>query len=179
MPVTFKELADTLGIAKNTVIYKAQQLGIYDDIKVVGGRGTRVLSDEQAALLAHAISGSTLTAADLGGTSDVDVEEIARMRAQIDRAEDALAERERQIDAMRADADDLREQVRKLEAEIAVLRRMREIDQDCIARLMHAWPWGKRQVFEGWKAEIDRWRDRLLPPAPPIVADAHDEPEVE
>ena len=42
MPVTLKNLADTLGIAKSTVIYNAKQLGIYDDIKVVGGRGTRV-----------------------------------------------------------------------------------------------------------------------------------------
>ena len=179
MPVTLKSLADTLGIAKSTVIYNAKQLGIYDDIKVVGGRGTRVLTDEQAALLAHAITGTTLTAADLGGSADIGVEDIARMREQVDRAESELAERERQIDALKAEADDLKEQVGKLEAEIAVLRRMREIDQDCIARLMHAWPWKKKEAFEEWKKEIDGWRDRLLPPAPPSAAEVQDKPEYE
>ena len=33
--------------------------------------------------------------------------------------------------------------------------------------------------FEEWKKEIDGWRDRLLPPAPPSAAEVQDKPEYE
>ena len=164
MPVTIAQLAETLGVSKGTVRNKAEEIGIYSEIRQVGGRGTRVLTDEQASQLAHVISGTTLTAADLGGSADIDIEELARMRSELERAKSEIDDRDRQIIAMEAETEELRGQIRGLEAKIAILRRMREEDQDCIAGLMHAWPWGKRAVFEQWKKSIDQWRDRLLPP---------------
>lgn len=165
MPTTLAQLAETLDVAKSTVIRNAKRLGIYDEMEQRGTNNTRIVTDEQAVLLAREIKGRTLTAADLGGASDIDVEDIIGFNAEIAELKSALAERDGKITDLTVTIAKKDEEIAQQKAEIAILRRMRQEDQDCIAGLMGAWPWQKRKILADHKREIKDLSAKLLPPA--------------
>lgn len=52
---TLNDIAQATGVRKPTVVRRAKELGIYDDLKVVDGRGKLALTAEQASILTDAL----------------------------------------------------------------------------------------------------------------------------
>lgn len=53
---TLNDIANATGVRKPTVVRRAKELGIYDQLKVVDGRGKLALTAEQASILTDALS---------------------------------------------------------------------------------------------------------------------------
>lgn len=52
---TLNDIANATGVRKPTVVRRAKELGIYDQLKVVDGRGKLALTAEQASILTDAL----------------------------------------------------------------------------------------------------------------------------
>ena len=172
MDITLAQVAKASKKSKMTVIRTAQRLGIYDDMAVKGPNNTRVMTDEQALVLGQELAGKAFTVADLGGAADIDLEAVIALNTEIAELKSALAASEKKVDERDAQITDLGvtidkkdAEIERCKAEIAILRRMRQEDQDCIAGLMGAWPWQKRKILADHKREIKDLSAKLLPPA--------------
>lgn len=143
---TIKDISDLTGVSKGTIKRRAQELGIYDSMRTIGGRGTKVMTAEQAEMLTDAVQRANPHAQ---RQVDVTMEAIKTdaeilLREQIDILKARCAELQSSINAERTDRqaerEGYQERIRRLESDL-------HYAQACVSELAAAPWWRKRSII--------------------------------
>ena len=151
---TLADVAKATGVNKQTVRRRARELGIYDEMKPLDGRGTMVMTAEQASILSDAVVkanpeavGAIADAADQERTNEMHNALVDALNGTIETQKGLIENLQSQVEQARLDYS---AKVSGLEEEIEKLRKENQRLREYAHRLEHAHWWEKRGIINAY-----------------------------